>query len=196
MGQVLAELERLALRANVAVLIAAHFPKGNLTGRDAIDRIAGASVFGRDPDVLLTMTTHEVEDAFAITPILRDLPSQGEFVVRWNGHRFERIEADPKAIEGREKPRDKKEKPKRERSFVPGSYREMFSAMPPMRHDKDPAQSEVLAHIAAELDANGKDADKAQAVFDNIRQPARKIIRYSQKTMLWQGVNWEGGEDE
>lgn len=191
MGQVLAELERLALRANVAVLIAAHFPKGNLTGRDAIDRIAGASVFGRDPDVLLTMTTHEVEDAFAITPILRDLPPQGEFVVRWNGHRFERIDADPKAIEGREKPRDKKEKAKRERSFIPGSYREMFSAMPPLGHDKDPAQSEVLAHIAAELDANGKDASRAQAVFEMIRNPRRKIIIYDHKAKIWKGVDHE-----
>jgi hypothetical protein len=122
------------------------------------------------------------------------LPPQGEFVVKWTGHRFERISADPKAIDGRDKP-SKKEKPKREHAFIPGSYRGMFSCMPPLRHDKDPAQSEVLAHIAAELDANGKDADKAQSVFDNIRQPARKILRYSQTTKRWQGVDWKGGED-
>lgn len=190
MSQVLGELERLALQANVAVLIAAHFPKGNLTGRDAIDRIAGASVFGRDPDVLLTMTTHELEDAFAITPILRDLPPQGEFVVKWTGNRFERIDADPEAIEGREKP-SKKEQPKRERAFIPGSYRAMFSCMPPLRHDKDPAQSEVLAHIAAELDANGKDASRAQAVFEMIRNPRRKIIIYDHKAKVWKGVEHE-----
>lgn len=198
MGQVLAELEKLALKANVAVLIAAHFPKGNLTGRDAIDRIAGASVFGRDPDVLLTMTTHEMEDAFAITPILRDLPPQGEFVVKWTGHRFERIAADPKAIEGREKAA-KKEKPKRERAFIPGSYRELFSGMPPLRHNKDPEQSEVLAHIAAELDANGKNADDAEKVFHIIRQPKRRIIAFSHETRRWCGVQYkapeEGGSD-
>lgn len=189
MGQVLAELEKLALKANVAVLIAAHFPKGNLTGRDAIDRIAGASVFGRDPDVLLTMTTHEKEDAFAISPILRDLPPQEEFVVQWNGHRFQRIDADPKAIEGRDKPREKKDKPKRERSFVPGSYREMFANMPPLRHHRDPEHSDVLAHIASELDANGKDAAKAQSVFDMIRNPRRKIIIYDHKAKIWKGVD-------
>ncbi len=188
MAQVLAELERLALRAEAAVLIAAHFPKGNLTGRDAIDRIAGASVFGRDPDVLLTMTTHEEAESFTISPILRDLPPQTEFVVRWNGHRFERIEADPKAIEGREQ--DGKGRPrKKPTTYVFGSYRAMFSNMPPLRHSKDPEQSEVLNYIAAELDANGKDASQAQSVFDNIRQPARKILRYNPKTGLWQGYD-------
>lgn len=190
MAQVLAELEKLALKANVAVLIAAHFPKGNLTGRDAIDRIAGASVFGRDPDVLLTMTTHEQAESFTVSPILRDLPPQGEFVIRWNGHRFERIEADPKAIEGREQQRSK-DKPKREHAFIPGSYREMFSKMPPLRHNKDPEESEVLAHISSELEAASKDPKKAQSVFDNIRQPKRQILLYNPKTRCWQGCLYE-----
>lgn len=188
MGQVLAELERLALLADVAVLIAAHFPKGNLTGRDAIDRVAGASVFGRDPDVLLTMTTHEEEDAFTITPILRDLPPLEEFVVRWNSHRFERIDADPKAIEGREPP---KKKPPREKAYTSGSYRDLFLTMPPLRHHKDPRQSAVLAHIAAQLEAHGKDPTKAQSVFDTIRQPHRKIIVYCHQSHLWKGVSCE-----
>lgn len=191
MGQVLAELEKLALQADAAVLIAAHFPKGNLTGRDAIDRIAGASVFGRDPDVLLTMTTHEIEDAFAITPILRDLPPQNEFVVRWNGHRFSRFDADPTAIEGREKPKEKKAK---SAGFIPGSYREMFAQMPPLRNGSDPAHSEVLAYIAAELNAQGKDAESADKVFHIIRQPHRKIIRYSQVTKRWVGCEYQAPE--
>lgn len=188
MSQVLSYLERLALKANVAVLIAAHFPKGNLNGRDAIDRIAGASVFGRDPDVLLTMTPHELEDAFVVTPILRDLPAIDEFVIQWKGHRFERIQADPKVIEGREKPKKVKA---RERAFIPGSYRELFSAMPPLKHNKDPEHSEVLAHIAGELDAAGKDANDAQKVFDIIRQPRRKIITFCHQSRLWKGVSHE-----
>ena len=188
MGQVLGYLEKLALKTNVAVLIAAHFPKGNLTGRDAIDRVAGASVFGRDPDVLLTMTPHELEDAFVVTPILRDLPAIDEFVIQWNEHRFERIQADPKAIEGREKP---KQATTRKQSFIPGSYREMFSSMPPLKHNKDPEQSDVLAHIAAELEANGKDPAKAQSVFDMIRNPRRKIIIYDHKLKMWEGVCYD-----
>ena len=186
MSQVLNYLEKLALNANVAVLIAAHFPKGNLTGRDAIDRVAGASVFGRDPDVLLTMTPHELEDAFVVTPILRDLPAIDEFVIQWRTHRFERIQADPKAIEGREKPKKSKGS---EQSFIPGSYREIFSQMPPLKHNKDPEQSDVLAHVAAELEANGKDPAKAQSVFDMIRNPRRKIIVYDHKLKVWKGVN-------
>src|SRR5439155_23405882 len=70
MAQVMNELEKLAHETGAAVLMAAHFPKGNVTGRDAIDRVAGASVFGRDPDALLVMTPHEQPEAFTVTPIL------------------------------------------------------------------------------------------------------------------------------
>jgi hypothetical protein len=63
--------------------------------------------------------------------------------------------------------------------------------VPPLRHHKDPEQSEVLAHIAAELDAQGKDPDKAQSVFDMIRNPRRKIIIFDHKEKLWKGVDHE-----
>ena len=131
------------------------------------------------------------ENAFAITPILRDLPPQNEFVVRWNGHRFSRFDADPTAIEGREKPKEKKPK---SAGFIPGSYREMFAQMPPLRNGSDPAHSEVLAYIAAELNAQGKDAESADKVFHIIRQPHRKIIRYSQVTKRWVGCEYQAPE--
>lgn len=103
------------------------------------------------------------ENAFAITPILRDLPPQEELVVRW---------------------------------VVTVSS----ASMPPLKHDKDPELSEVLNHIAAELNANGKNEDHAQTVFDVIRQPRRKIIRYSQKSRCWVGVHYqetrEGGHND
>lgn len=208
MSQVLNELERLAQDTGSAVLIAAHFPKGNLTGRDAIDRVAGASVFGRDPDALLIMTPHEEDDAFTVSPVLRDLPNQPEFVIRWSGAGFERIGADPKAIKGAERePRRRKggsrggseggSKP----SFLPGSYRAMFAEMPPLRHDRDPEKSDVLAYIAGELDAQGKGDRNPVSVFDSIRQHRRNIIRYCYKTKRWVGVNFQpdatqGGSNE
>jgi len=190
MGQVMNELEGLARLAKVAVVIAAHFPKGNLAARDAIDRVAGAAVFGRDPDVLLVMTPHEEPDAFTITPILRDLPGMGEFVIRWGEQCFQRIAADPKAVAGREAASGAG-KGKRERYFVPGSYRELFSEMPPLHHDKEPEKSEVLAHIASELAAAGKDPEQADKVFHVIRQPRRNIIAFSQVTKCWVGVHYK-----
>ena len=190
MAQVLNELEKLAQDTGAAVLIAAHFPKGNLSGRDAIDRIAGASVFGRDPDSLLIMTPHEQADAYTVTSVLRDLPSPDEFVIQWAGMGFRRIGADPKAIKGNEA----EAKPPRAISFA--SYRGMFIEMPPLKHDRDPEQSEVLAHIGALLAAAGKDPAFAQKVFDNIRQPARRIIVFSPESRRWVGTRFRANSAE
>lgn len=184
MAQVLNELERLAHATGAAVLVAAHFPKGNLTGRDAIDRVAGASVFGRDPDALLIMTPHEAPDAYTVTTILRDLPPQPEFVIQWCTHHFARIVANPLAMQGRQGKRA--DVP----SFIPGSYRTLFSDMPPLANAKDPAKSPVLHHIAEKLRAAGKDPAKAFSVFHVIRQPEREILTYSRATQTWQGVNY------
>jgi hypothetical protein len=67
----------------------------------------------------------------------------------------------------------------------------MFATMPPLCHDKDHAQSEILNHIAAELDANGKGDLSCLAVFDSIRQPRRKIIRFCAETKRWMGVDYQ-----
>ena len=189
MTQVLNELEKLAQDTGAAVLVAAHFPKGNLTGRDAIDRVAGASVFGRDPDALLVMTPHEQPDAFTVSPILRDFPPQPEFVIQWSQGCFQRIAADPKAVQGRDRRGDSSSK---EPPFLPGSYRTLFSAMPPLANSKDPAQSAVIAHIAQRLAEVGKDPAKAASVFNNIRQPEREILVFCRETKTWRGVNYQG----
>ncbi len=144
MAQVLNELEKLAHLTSAAVLVAAHFPKGNLTGRDAIDRVAGASVFGRDPDALLIMTPHEQPEAFTVTPILRDFPPQPEFVIQWGAHYFQRIEADPRAVQGREKAGSAA---KSSSTYLIGSHRALFAKMPPLAFDRDnPEGSEVNHH--------------------------------------------------
>lgn len=185
MAQVLNELEALAHDSGAAVVIAAHFPKGNLTGRDAIDRVAGASVFGRDPDSLLILTPHEQGDAFTVTPILRDLPPHDEFVIHWARHHFQRIDADPRAVQGRQKASSAR----REATFLPGSYRALFSDMPPLTHDADPEQSAVLAYVASKLAEAGRDPSRAAMVFQNIRQPKRGIIVFCHETRTWRGVN-------
>jgi RecA-family ATPase len=187
MAQVLNELEKLAQDTGAAVLVAAHFPKGNLTGRDAIDRVAGASVFGRDPDALLIMTPHEQPDAFTVSPILRDLPPQPEFVIQWTALHFERVAADPKAVQGREQKSGSGARG--EPAFMPGSYRALFSTMPPLAHAADPSASAVLAYIAEKLTEAGKDPERAVSVFNIIRQSARGILTYCRASKTWKGVN-------
>jgi hypothetical protein len=78
------ELERLAVATGAAVLYAAHFSKGNQAGKEAIDRISGSGVWARDADSIMTLTAHEEEGAYTVDMILRNLPEQPSFVVKWD----------------------------------------------------------------------------------------------------------------
>jgi hypothetical protein len=78
------EFEALAQRTGAATAFAAHFSKGNQAGKEAIDRISGSGVFARDPDSILTLTRHEVEDAFTVDSTLRNFKAVPQFVVKWD----------------------------------------------------------------------------------------------------------------
>jgi hypothetical protein len=56
MAELMNEFEKLATKLDVAVVFAAHFPKGNMAKRESIDRMSGSGVFARDPDAIITMT--------------------------------------------------------------------------------------------------------------------------------------------
>jgi RecA-family ATPase len=56
MTQLVNKLEEAAVRLKVAVVFAVHFPKGDMSKRQAIDRMSGSGVFGRDPDTILIMS--------------------------------------------------------------------------------------------------------------------------------------------
>jgi hypothetical protein len=77
------EIESLAVKTGAAVAFAAHFPKGNVSQRDSVDRIGGSGVFARDPDSILTFTRHETEDCFTVEATLRNHAPVAPFVVRW-----------------------------------------------------------------------------------------------------------------
>jgi RecA-family ATPase len=79
----------LAEETGAAPLCTHHFSKGSPVGKESIDRFSGSGVLIRDPDVYLSMTRHEQEDAFTIEPTLRCLPPQKPFVIRWNYPLFE-----------------------------------------------------------------------------------------------------------
>ena len=83
MTDLLNTIERLAVDSGAAVAFGAHFSKGNQAGKESIDRISGSGVFARDPDTILTMTAHEVPDAYVIEPTLRNFPPVAPFCVRW-----------------------------------------------------------------------------------------------------------------
>jgi hypothetical protein len=83
-SQLCNELESIAVETLAAVLFGAHFSKGNQSGKESIDRIGGSGVFTRDADSIITLTKHEEENAFTVDLILRNLPEQPSFVVKWD----------------------------------------------------------------------------------------------------------------
>jgi hypothetical protein len=78
------ELEELAVRTGAAVAFGAHYSKGNQALKESIDRISGSGVYARDPDSILTFTSHEQHDCFTVEMTLRNHPPQKSFVVRWD----------------------------------------------------------------------------------------------------------------
>lgn len=84
------ELEAIATRHSCALVVPAHFSKGNQSEKESIDRLSGSGVFSRDADAIVTMTAHEEEDAFTVESILRSFPPIEPFVVRWEFPLFQR----------------------------------------------------------------------------------------------------------
>jgi hypothetical protein len=163
------------------VVFGAHYSKGNQAGKDAIDRIGGSGVFARDPDVILTMTPHEEQDAYVIDLTLRALPQLPPLVVRRRGVSFER---DAHADASRIRLPDKEGKIPSTATYRRGSvaerYGSIFEKMPPKTHHKEKDQSEVLAHIAGIVSLTGEPADLGHAakIFDILRNKRYAIFRF------------------
>ena len=83
MGELMGELEAVALKTGAAIAFGAHFAKGNASGKEHIDRVSGSGVFARDPDTIATATAHEVDGAFTIETTCRNFPPPTPFAVRW-----------------------------------------------------------------------------------------------------------------
>jgi predicted transcriptional regulator len=83
MAELMNGLERITVQTGSAIAYGAHFSKGNQSQKNAIDRISGSGVYGRDPDALLIFTEHDEPNALTVEAILRDFPPRDPFVVRW-----------------------------------------------------------------------------------------------------------------
>lgn len=83
------ELERLAVETGAAIVFTAHFAKGNASSKDAQDRMSGSGVFARDPDTIITFTALQADDHYAVESILRTLPPQPPFAIRWEYPAFQ-----------------------------------------------------------------------------------------------------------
>ena len=91
-GGLCGEIEAVAVETGAAVAFGAHFAKGNAAGKESIDRVSGSGVWARDPDAIITATTHEQDKAFTVDMTLRNFPPQQPFVIRWQ---YPRMIRDP-----------------------------------------------------------------------------------------------------
>jgi len=99
MAKLFNSLEAIAVKSNATAAYAGHFSKGNQAMKQAIDRISGSGVHGRDPDAIINFTPHKETDAYTVDVILRYNPPVAPFVVRWKYPLMElAAELDPKTL--------------------------------------------------------------------------------------------------
>ena len=84
MSNLMNEVEKITVKTLAAIAFGTHFSKGNQSPKDAIDRMSGSGVLARDPDAILVSTEHKETNAFSVSMILRNLPPQEDFVMRFS----------------------------------------------------------------------------------------------------------------
>jgi RecA-family ATPase len=185
------EIEQLAVQSGAAVVFGAHYSKGNQAGKDAIDRIGGSGVFARDPDVILTMTPHEEKDAYVVDLTLRALPQVDPFVVRWQGVKFERdARADATKVKQPGKAATVLSKATYKAGSVAKLYGDELETMPPLKHDRDPSQSEVVAHICEKVAGIEGECSlvEGQRIYHALACMKHNCpIIFDRSTRLWRG---------
>lgn len=83
MTVVMNAIEEISKTTGAAIVIPAHFSKGDASKKDSIDRISGSGVFARDADTIITMVALEHENTYLIESNLRSLPPINPITVRW-----------------------------------------------------------------------------------------------------------------
>lgn len=76
-------MDQFICETQSALAFCAHFPKGNMSERDSIDRISGSGVFARDPDTIIVITRHKENNCFTVEFTLRNHAHVEPFVIRW-----------------------------------------------------------------------------------------------------------------
>ena len=101
MATVMNTIEEIIKKTGAAVVIPAHFAKGDSSKKDSIDRISGSGVFARDSDSIITITGLEEDQTFIVEANLRSLAPINPFTLRWN---FPVFQVDPSIDKTKLKP--------------------------------------------------------------------------------------------
>jgi len=85
-------LERMGHETQTATAFSHHHSKGNKSGVDAIERMSGAGVWGREPDAIIDLTAHEDEDCWVVDTTARNYAKPPKVVVRCEFPNFVPVE--------------------------------------------------------------------------------------------------------
>ena len=102
-------IEEVSEQTGAAVVFSHHYAKGVAAGKKSIDRQSGAGVWGRDPDVILSITEHEEKDCFTFEADVRLFKKPHPFGARWEYPLMRRLgsDFDTSAIAGRKETKAK-----------------------------------------------------------------------------------------
>ena len=81
-ANLLNDLGRMSLEIEAATAFSHHHSKGNKSGVDAIDRMAGAGVWARDPDAIIDLVSHEDDDCYVVETVPRNYVKPPKVVVQ------------------------------------------------------------------------------------------------------------------
>ena len=82
-ARILAEAERIVTANGAALVVGHHFAKGDASGKNSIDRAAGAGAMARWGDAIATLSELEESDAMALEMHLRDFAPVAPIALRW-----------------------------------------------------------------------------------------------------------------
>ena len=87
-GEIVNLIEDFSEETGAAIVFAHHFSKGNKSETDHIDRASGSGVFARDPDAILTLTSHEEEEHLVLETTSRNCPFAPPKVLEFSAETF------------------------------------------------------------------------------------------------------------
>ena len=81
-AKLLNALERMAHDTKTATAFSHHHSKGNKSGVDAIERMSGAGVWGREPDAIIDLCAHAEDNHWVVDTTARNFSKPPKVVVR------------------------------------------------------------------------------------------------------------------
>lgn len=94
-GEIVNLIEDFSEETGAAIVFAHHFSKGNKAETDHIDRASGSGVFARDPDAILTLTSHEEDEHLILETTSRNCPFSPPKVLEFSAETFPLFEHKP-----------------------------------------------------------------------------------------------------